>query len=1370
MADTSLVDEFKYPIKDCDSESCLQAHKSADGGTFPIGKKNRSWHTGLHFATEKPIVAIADGEVVAYRFSQKTLEAKLQSVLYSDSFVLLRHYYKSTFGNVLDFYSLYMHLDPVPAGQFLPGFLAFKGNVAKGKEFPAPGLMMYKSDDYNESLLLVPKYSYVSLTGDPVHADGASYQPISVTTLDGVNWPGVFKNAASYIKSIDNGKAYIEKAPHTHAYGASNKVWNCCKNLKGIRIRSEAKSNADIIGFIPNGQPIEFEVITGNPQWAKLKSPLPDCFKNENCFIKIHGQVAIETTGKPDQNLLGTLQIPENNKRPQIQTGDVLGGPGPFIHPSDKKIVHVEIFTLQDLNVGDGILGDTKGERYFSSIARYVIPSGQPLAPLPLDIVSLSVNDTAKIIEEPAGSQFVKIQVTGIFRTVKYSWIDDPNHKILCDELNTNTFYYKPKQKYLDDFKKTFNGWIEQTSILYRVSTTANKRRVFFPCSSISAAQVWISKSALGEKDDVGNVKITQETKLLYLQNPDSFAGQVSNQEITIDNPEVIILNDKRYIRKDTATLVEITGIEPQTPFNWGGFELLCEDPPNYDAFMDFAKVTSKFIAGKDDIKETETGKELEAAIKIDADKYDISKISDDASWKERLQKLIVRVPSEWHYSDEKYGSLSEKVGNLDTDEIKNFIKSLAFWDDCKAKGVFDETADAPPFHANAKDGKEIWCFHPIAFVQQMTALLIAGLPPNQKLNFDTFMGLIRAAADEQYTNGECCKAIAASLSYRLKKHEWTDAYDFHSLAERHKLKVIPPTDEEFAAMIEHVSHIFLDKKWSGLPEGYVLFHISSQALSSMPWDSSVLDIASAKTIGGFTFYKYKTGARSFATKLSIKDIRLVGGGDKGESLQCQADGVVSVSSDGAAKPYRYDVRVKPEWEFEFTFNIENGTTEMEQLKPLIKWELRYFTKNESNVEEVKKALTRTGNRFKVSIGAEVTDYSVRLQPLDNNNNVLCSEFTIAIKKKEQMAFNGTVLKWLDENGDTVPFQDGIRLISEIPAYSGNTDKRSKEFTGALNAGPIPEGIWWVNKNNVENSLSIGLGQIVGSQWQGSDARWGKHRVLLEPDNTTNYKGRERLSICGGNLENGGGDIHLKDLCTVFINNFTSRVMDGGRVMLYVDYASKKNRILGRLSSQYETGGRGSITVSSGAGDAGGVSYGAYQMTSKPNGGNVTLFVQSSDFPWKSDFVGLVAGTTEFSNKWKEIVTANKDKFVKIEHEYIQLTHYDPLIENVKRDNNIDITEHSDTLNDVVWSTAVQHGKNTNVINKALKKVSIPISRSKNFDQELIKQIYEERGRKTERGTLAHFPGCSATVQEGVSKRYESELAKALKELENENY
>ena len=209
---------------------------------------------------------------------------------------------------------------------------------------------------------------------------------------------------------------------------------------------------------------------------------------------------------------------------------------------------------------------------------------------------------------------------------------------------------------------------------------------------------------------------------------------------------------------------------------------------------------------------------------------------------------------------------------------------------------------------------------------------------------------------------------------------------------------------------------------------------------------------------------------------------------------------------------------------------------------------------------------------------------------------------------------------------------------------------------------------------------------------------------------------------------------------------------------------------LGTLSSYYETGGRGSITVSGGTGDWGGVSYGAYQLTSKPHGGNVTKFINSTSFPWTAEFKGLNAGSVAFSKKWKELVTLHGSEFVKIEHEFIKKTHYDILCNKIKQDNGIEVRCHSHTLNDVIWSTAVQMGPKTNVIKKAIANVDILYAQNKKYDKALIVEIYKERGRKKSNGTLVYFSKNSLKVQHGVSNRFISELKKALKRLEHENY
>src|SRR5215217_8969098 len=144
---------------------------------------------------------------------------------------------------------------------------------------------------------------------------------------------------------------------------------------------------------------------------------------------------------------------------------------------------------------------------------------------------------------------------------------------------------------------------------------------------------------------------------------------------------------------------------------------------------------------------------------------------------------------------------------------------------------------------------------------------------------------------------------------------------------------------------------------------------------------------------------------------------------------------------------------------------------------------------------------------------------------------------------------------------------------------------------------------------------------------------------------------------------------------------------------------------LGTLSAKYETGGRGPGTVSTGAGDPGGVSYGSYQMATKM--GTVTRFVTEARFPWLPDFQNLTAGTAEFTACWKRIATSQTDAFQKCQHEYIKKTHYDLLAAKILSDDGLDVNTRSGALQDVVWSTAVQHGSATSIVHRALANVTI---------------------------------------------------------------
>jgi hypothetical protein len=210
--------------------------------------------------------------------------------------------------------------------------------------------------------------------------------------------------------------------------------------------------------------------------------------------------------------------------------------------------------------------------------------------------------------------------------------------------------------------------------------------------------------------------------------------------------------------------------------------------------------------------------------------------------------------------------------------------------------------------------------------------------------------------------------------------------------------------------------------------------------------------------------------------------------------------------------------------------------------------------------------------------------------------------------------------------------------------------------------------------------------------------------------------------------------------------------------------AADTEKPLGSLSEKYESGGRGPTTVSTGEGDPGGVSYGTYQLASKI--GRADQFVKKY---YPKEFEGLKGGSEEFTKKWKELAKADPDGLKKNEHEFIKETHYDPQVAKLTKDLKLDVTKRSAAFRDVVWSTAVQHGPNTDVIMLAAKGLLTDKKKLDDVaDEELIKAIYAERGRKTDDGKLARFKGVSEKWIPALTKRFESEEKDAIEMLKKE--
>lgn len=205
-------------------------------------------------------------------------------------------------------------------------------------------------------------------------------------------------------------------------------------------------------------------------------------------------------------------------------------------------------------------------------------------------------------------------------------------------------------------------------------------------------------------------------------------------------------------------------------------------------------------------------------------------------------------------------------------------------------------------------------------------------------------------------------------------------------------------------------------------------------------------------------------------------------------------------------------------------------------------------------------------------------------------------------------------------------------------------------------------------------------------------------------------------------------------------------------------------RTLGELSSRYETGGRGPGTVSGGRGDAGGVSYGSYQLAT--NRGRPADFLANEGAAWAERFAGQAPGSVAFSATWRQIAREQPQAFHDAQHQYIQRTHYEPLADGLQRRTGLDADAHSAALRDVLWSTAVQHGPGSRVVDTAIGQVDARLQRTDpGYDRALIEAIYAERGRRDADGALHHFRGNSAAVQAGVAQRFVDEQADALRML-----
>ena len=151
------------------------------------------------------------------------------------------------------------------------------------------------------------------------------------------------------------------------------------------------------------------------------------------------------------------------------------------------------------------------------------------------------------------------------------------------------------------------------------------------------------------------------------------------------------------------------------------------------------------------------------------------------------------------------------------------------------------------------------------------------------------------------------------------------------------------------------------------------------------------------------------------------------------------------------------------------------------------------------------------------------------------------------------------------------------------------------------------------------------------------------------------------------------------------------------------------------------------------------------------NSGNAQLFAN-----WYGGALkGKKAGTSSFDEAWKAEAAKNPEKFAKAQHDFIAKTHYYPAVDEVRKSTGVDITRYPKAVQDVLWSTAVQHGVGGAVT--VFKNAGIKAGMSA---EEIINRVYNERSNVDK-----YFASSSSKVKQSVKKRFAQEKMDALRML-----
>ena len=210
---------------------------------------------------------------------------------------------------------------------------------------------------------------------------------------------------------------------------------------------------------------------------------------------------------------------------------------------------------------------------------------------------------------------------------------------------------------------------------------------------------------------------------------------------------------------------------------------------------------------------------------------------------------------------------------------------------------------------------------------------------------------------------------------------------------------------------------------------------------------------------------------------------------------------------------------------------------------------------------------------------------------------------------------------------------------------------------------------------------------------------------------------------------------------------------------------------VGKLAARFESGKEGISAI--GYDRHGGTSYGKYQLSSRA--GTVRGFIgylraEAPDIAERLEKAGAAntggkRGT--MPQAWKQIAEEHPDRFEELQDRFIRASHFEPAMRAIAEKAGIAATDMPFALQEVVFSTAVQHGPHnaTRIISRALGQVGeTSLDPEKNSPESLVK-AQERLIRRIYDNRSGQFTSSVQSVQAAVKNRLKQEMSLAISML-----